>query len=230
MALGLCIFIGLQTAPASAQGGAEPGDPMRIVILVDNSQALIDEMPLVRRGLRQFLNSLPQNHELMLVTTGGQMNIRVQPTRDYLDVLQAANEIQVNQSSGNALLATVEEIYERYLRGVERRYLVLVIISNDGADMSQRVTNERMNAMLQQVPKSGVRVNALLMNPTWSQRSIGSGLVRTFTLELIKRTDGAFESATAVTSAAKLKTLAGRIAQQYKELSPNKSPTPEFRR
>jgi len=35
------------------------------------------------------VDALPPNHELMLVTTGGQMNIRVQPTRDYLEVQQA---------------------------------------------------------------------------------------------------------------------------------------------
>lgn len=203
---------------------------MRIVILVDNSQSLIDDLPLVRRGLQQFLSSLPPNHELMLVTSGGQMNIRVQPTRDYLDVVQSANAIQVMRSSGNALIGSVEEVYERYLRGTERRYPVLVIVANDGPDMSQRVTKKGLNTLLQQLPESGVRVNALLLNPTGYRGVVGSDLVRSFTLELIKRTGGAFESASPVTAAARLKTLAGRIAQQYKQLSPEKVPTAEFRR
>ena len=104
VAAALGLFIVLHTTPVAVQGGAEPGDPMRIVILVDNSQVqFIDPLPFVRRGLQQFLNALTPNHELMLVTTGSQMNIRVEPTRDYLDVLQSANAIQVMRSSGNAM-------------------------------------------------------------------------------------------------------------------------------
>ena len=232
---GLAFFVPLQTSLVTTQGGAEPGDPMRIALLVDNSQApgderrFIDPMPFVRRGLQQFLNALPPNHELMLVTTGGQMNIRVEPTRDYLAVMQSANAIQVMRSSGNALIDSVEEIYERYLRGVERRYPMLVIVATDGPDMSQRITNVRVNALLQQLTKSRVRVNAVLLSPT-GYTGAGSDLVRSFTLEMIKRTEGAFEPATGVTAPAKLKTLAGRIAQQYKQLSPDRLPTPEFRK
>lgn len=228
-AVGLSIV--LHTAPAAVQGGAEPGDPMRIVILVDNSQVpFIDPLPFVRRGLQDFLNALPPNHELMLVATGGQMNIRVEPTRDYLAVMQSANSIQVMRSSGNALIASVQEIYERYLRGVERRYPMVVIVATDGPDMSQRVTNAGVNALLQQLTRSGVRVNAVLLSPTGTTGAIGFGLVHSFTVEMIKRTNGAFEQGTAVTAPAKLKTLAGHIARQYKQFSPEKAPTGEFRR
>jgi hypothetical protein len=226
----LGVFIALQIGHASAQGSAEPGDPMRIVILVDNSQVLLNDLPLVRRGLQQFVNSLPPNDELMLVASGGQMNIRVKPTRDYLDVVESANAIQVMRSSGNALISSVEEIYDRYLRGVERRYPMLVVIAHNGPDMSQRVTKEGVNTLLQQLTASGVRVNALLLNPTANTSMIGSDLVRSFTLEMIKRTDGAFESASPATAAAKLKILAGRIAQQYRQVSPTKAPAKEFRR
>jgi hypothetical protein len=224
------VCVTLHSAVAGAQTGAEPGDPMRIVILVDNSQVLLNDLPLVRRGLQQFVNSLPPNHELMLVATGGQMNIRVKPTRDYLDVVESANAIQVMRSSGNALISSVQEIYDRYLRGVERRYPMLVVIAHNGPDMSQRVTKEGVNTLLQQLTASGVRVNALLLNPTANTSMIGSDLVRSFTVEMIKRTDGAFESASPATAATKLKSLASRIAQQYRQLSPNKMPTGEFRR
>ena len=235
LAVVLTLLVGFQASPVLTQGGAEPGDPMRVAILVDNSQApgderrFIDPLPFIRRGLQQFLNALPPNHELMLVTTGGQMNIRVEPTRDYLAVMQSANAIQVMRTSGNALIGSVEEIYERYLRGVERRHPVLVIVASDGPDMSPRITNVRVNALLQQLTKSRVRVNAVLLSTTGAMGA-GSDLVRSFTLEMVKRTDGAFESASGGTAPAKLKTLAGRISQQYKELSPDKLPTPEFRK
>jgi hypothetical protein len=229
IAAGLTLVLGI-TTPVQAQGGAEPGDPMRIVIVVDNSQTVLDPLPFVRRGLQQFLNALPPNHELMLVTTGGQMNVRVHATRDYLDVMKSANAINLMRSSGNALIGSVEEIYARYLRGVERRYPMIVVVATDGPDLSQRVTNESANALLAGLKRSGVLVNAVLLTPTGWTGVTGSSQVRSFTLEMVERSGGAFESATPPTLPAKLKTLAGRIAQQYKQLSPDKSPAAEFRK
>jgi hypothetical protein len=226
----LCVSLALAAAPAAAQPSAEPGDPMRIAILVDNSTSVADELPLVRRGLQQFFSSLPPNHELMLVATGGQMNIRVQPTRDYLTVAESAGALQPMRFAGNALIASVQEVYERYLRKVERRYPMLVIVANAGPDMSQGLTRENVNTLLRQLTASHVRVNALLLNPAGDRGMLGSDLVRSFTVEMIKRTDGALETASPVTSPAKLKALAGRIAQQYTQISPGKAPSPEFRR
>jgi hypothetical protein len=212
-------------AVVAAQEGAQPGDPMRIAILVDNSQTFSDDMPQIRRALQQFVNALPANHELMLVTTGGQMNIRVPPTRDYLEVQQAIGEINRMMSSGNAMIGSVQEIFDRYLRTVERRYPMLVILSGDGNDTSQRVTEKTVNELLSGLTKTGVLVNAVMLS------SSGASVVRSVTLEMIKRTGGAYESATIATAlAGRMKVMAGRIDQQYKKVSPGKAPTEDFRR
>ena len=210
---------------AAAQEGAQPGDPMRIVIMVDNSQTPLEPLPQIRRGLQQFLGALPPNHELMLVTTGGTMNIRMQPTRDYLEVHEAVGEINFMRSSGNALIGSVQEVYERYLRTVERRFPMIFIVSTDGVDFSQRVTDKSVNEMLQGLTKSGVLVNAVLLTST------GTSLIRNITLEMIKRTGGAYESATIATALpGRMKVMAGRIAEQYKQVSPDKAPAQEFKR
>ena len=212
-------------AYAAAQEGAQAGDPMRIVVMVDNSQTPLEPLPQIRRGLQQFVNALPPNHELMLVTTGGTMNIRVQPTRDYLEVHEAIGEINFMRSTGNALIGSIQEVYDRYLRTVERRFPMIVIVSTDGADFSQRVTDKTVNEMLQGLTRSGVLVNAVLLTST------GTSLIRNVTLEMIKRTGGAYESATIATALpARMKVMAGRIAQQYKQVSPDKAPVEEFKR
>ncbi len=212
-------------APVAAQEGAQPGDPMRIAILVDNSQNPLEPLPQIRRGLQQFVSELPPHHELMLVTTGGQMNVRVQPTRDYLEIQEAIGEINFMRSGGNALIGSVHEVYDRYLRAVERRFPMIVIMSTDGQDMSQRVTDKSVNEMLQGLTKTGVLVNAVLLTST------GTSLIRNITLEMIKRTGGAYESATIATALpARLKVMGGRIAQQYKQVSPEKNPTEPLRK
>lgn len=218
-------FASTWPSPAGAQPAAEPGDPLRIAIVVDNSHTLLDHTPQMRRGLQQFVNALPPNHELMLVTTGGQMNIRVHPTRDYLEILEAISEINRQREGGNAMIGAVQEIYDRFMRTVERRYPMFVILTGDGNDTSSGITNRSVNAMLNGLTKTGVIVNAVMLS------SSGVGLVRNFVLEMIERTGGSQESVLSATALpARLKIIAGRVAGQYKKLSPDKVPTAEFRR
>jgi hypothetical protein len=210
---------------AAGQEGGQAGDPMRIAILVDNSATSSDALPQIRRGLQQLVNALPPNHELMLVTTGGQMTIRVQPTRDYMEIQEAVGEINRMPSGGNAMIGSVQEIYERYLRTVERRYPMLVIVTADAFDSSQRVTDKSVNEMLNGLTKTGVLVNAVLLTST------GTSLIRSVTLEMIKRTRGAYESATIATALpGRMKVMAGRIGQQYKQVSPDRAPIEPSRR
>jgi hypothetical protein len=213
------------SAGAAAQQGAQPGDPMRIAIMVDNSDAFVDEIPQIRRALQQFVNALPPNHELMLVTTGGQMNIRVQPTRDYLEIQEGIQEITRMRSSGNAMVGSVQEIYERYLRTAERRYPMVVILTRDGNDTSQRITDKGVNELLNGLTKTGVLVNGVLLS------SSGVSLVRSIVLEMVKRTGGSHESVVVATAlSGRMKIMAGRIAQHYKQVSPERAPAEEFKR
>lgn len=202
-------------APAIAAGqeGTQAGDQMRIIILVDNNQTPLEPMPQIRRALQQF------------VTTGGQMNIRVQPTRDSLEVQEAIGEINMVRTSGNALVGSVQEVYDRYLRTVERRFPMIVIVSTDGPDYSQRVTAKSANALQSGLSKTGVLVNAVLLTST------GTSLIRNIPLEMIKRTGGAYESATIANALpARMKVMGGRIAQQYQQVSPDKMPVDPRRR
>jgi hypothetical protein len=225
LALAAFAFACAAPADAAAQEGAQPGDPMRIAIVVDNSQTFVDDTPQIRRALQQFVNALPPNHELMLVTTGGVMNIRVHPTRDYLEILEAVREITRMRQAGNAMVGSVQEIYERYLRTAERRYPMVVILTGDGNDTSQRITDKGVNELLNGLRKTGVLVNAVMLT------SSGVGLVRSIVLEMVKRTGGAHESVVIATAlAGRMKVMAGRVAQQYKQVSPDRAPMEEFKR
>ena len=213
----LLVFASPDTS--AAQDSREPGDPLRMAIIVDNSEAVRDDLPQMRRALQQFLDALPPNHELMLVTTGGQMNIRVPPTRDYLEILEGITEIHRQTLGGNAMIGTIEEIYDRYLRTVERRYPMMVILTSDANDVSQRITQRSLNALLQGLTRTGVIVNAVFLT------SSGVGLVRNVVLEFVKRTGGAHESVVISTALpGRMKILASRVAEQYRKLSPGRNP------
>ena len=113
IALATLAFALAASTDVAAQQGGQPGDPMRIVILVDNSQTSFHALPAIRRGLQQLVNGLPPNHELMLVTTGGHMSIRVPPTRDYLDIQEAIGEINfMHRREATRMIGSVQEVYE----------------------------------------------------------------------------------------------------------------------
>jgi hypothetical protein len=212
-AVALCLLAIPSGLRAGVPSGATASDPMRIAILVDNSQATSDYLPQIRRALQDLVKTLPQGHELMLVTTGGPMNIRVKPTNDYLEIQEAAGEIFVARGGGNTLIGSVQEIYERYFRTVEKRWPVIIILSTDGPDLSQRVTNKTVNELLQGLKQKDVRVNATMLT------SSADSLVRSVTLAMIEQTGGFYESATIATALpGRMKALAGRIGKQYKDL------------
>ena len=115
------------------------------------------------------------------------------------------------------------EVYP--LQRIRRRAIQHRIVSTDGQDMSQRVSDKSVNEMLQGLTRTGVMVNAILLTST------GTSLIRNVTLEMLKRTGGASESATVATALrARMKVMAGTIAQQYDKVSPGKVPTAEFKR
>jgi hypothetical protein len=214
VALAVTMFAA-RPAAAQSRSGATPSDPMRIAIVVDNSQMTSDYMPHIRRALQELVKAFPPGHELMLVTTGGQMNIRVQPTTDYLEIQEAAGEIFVARGGGNALLGSLQEIYDRFFRTLEKRWPVIVILSTDGPDLSQRATTKTVNELLRGLKAKDVRVNATMLT------SSGDSLVRSVTLAMIEQTGGFYEGATIATALpGRMKSLGQKISKQYKDLQP----------
>ena len=55
-------------APSAQRG---PGGPMRIILLVDSSAAVSSMIPQFRAGLADFLDELPGDPQIAIVTTGG---------------------------------------------------------------------------------------------------------------------------------------------------------------
>ena len=66
--------------------------PMRIALLVDTSDGTANAITQIRNGLTAFLEALPADAEVMVVSTGRQVRVRLQPTSDRkkaLDLVKA---------------------------------------------------------------------------------------------------------------------------------------------
>src|SRR5437899_2749070 len=67
--------------------------PMRIAIFVDTSDGTANAINQIRAGLVAFLGALPSDAEVMFVSTGRQVRVRVQPTADRKKLLDFANSL-----------------------------------------------------------------------------------------------------------------------------------------
>src|SRR6185503_19593915 len=92
----------------SADAQWRPGGQQRIVLLVDSSSAVAPMLTSFRAGLREFLDTLPGEPEIAIITTGGQFRNRVGPTTDR-EKLQAAVGSFASDGGANSFLDTLIE-------------------------------------------------------------------------------------------------------------------------
>src|SRR5262249_38308483 len=102
--------------------------PMRVGLLVDTSDAAAPAITQVRPGLLQFLDTLPPEHEVMLISVGRQLRVRVQPTLDRKKLKDAAGGL-FGDGGGTALMDSLLEADDRFLKKAEDRWPVFVILT-----------------------------------------------------------------------------------------------------
>jgi Mg-chelatase subunit ChlD len=128
--------------PAAAQ---QPAAPVRIAILVDTSAGTSSSLHLIKSAVASFAESLPDGPEVMLVSTGRRMQVRVPPTTDRKKVAQSANGLSAD-GGPTPLMEGVLEVDERFMRkGVRPVY---VLVTSDGSESSAQGTSEKFNAWL----------------------------------------------------------------------------------
>src|SRR6478735_1248760 len=83
-------------------------DPIRVVLLVDSSTNMSTMITNFRAGLTAFLEAIPDDVEVALISTGGQLRVRVPPTTDRQRLLEAAGRF-ASDGGANSLLDTLLE-------------------------------------------------------------------------------------------------------------------------
>ena len=72
----LCIFVLCLATAVRAGQVVVSTKPLRIVLLVDSSSEVGALINPFRAGLKAFLEGAPEDAEIALITTGGQIRIR----------------------------------------------------------------------------------------------------------------------------------------------------------
>ena len=195
---------------------AEPGtQPMKIALLADNSEMLnrASALTSLRRGLDEFLTSLPEQHEVALATIGANIGWRVDFTTDRDELKASAAEIFVNRGGGPILLDGIKETWERRFED-EESWPIFVVVVTDGPESSSNMNQNEYAELVNELISNGVTVHIMVLSTR------GGSVVTDYAINLTDNTGGLYEVFGAGTRlATALPELATRLGTHYDDVS-----------
>ena len=189
--------------------------PMRIALMVDTSEATEGALNDIRAGLLAFLDALPPEDEVLLVTTGRQVRVRAQPTTDRVKLKKEAGGL-FSDGGGTVLMDGLLEIDDRFLRKAEDRWPVFVILTSDGTEISAGAHEKEFSNWSMGLATRGVSAHALVLKIGKK----GSAIPEIFAENVTQNTGGRYDVINTTTSIPeKLKTLATQLGADQRRMS-----------
>lgn len=199
----LCLVV-LALLPVSAQW--RPGGMMRIVLLVDSSSATASMITPMRAALHNFIDDLPGEAEIVFITTGSQIRIRVQPTTDRKKLHEAAS-LFAPDGGANAFVDTLLEADQRFLKPADDRRSVFVILSTDNGTNIAEQRLDAYNRFAREFAARGGRAHGVVV------RGMNSGVNSIVTEHITQLTGGYYNVINVASGIPKaMKTLTEYVA------------------
>jgi hypothetical protein len=142
-----------------------PPGAIRIVLLVDSSQAMASMLTHFRAALHAFLDALHGDPEIAFISTGGQIRIRTQPTSDR-DVLRKAISIFSSDGGGNSFIDTMVEADRRFLKVAPDKRPVFVMLMTDNGAYRGEPRLDEYNRFMNQFVDRGGRAHGVIVGNT----------------------------------------------------------------
>jgi hypothetical protein len=139
--------------------------PMRIALIVDTSSGGRYQLIDLRPALDRFIDAVPLPHEMLLVTTGHQVSVRVQPTADRKKLRDSAAGIFPDTTgSATLLMDALREVEDRFMKKATDRSPVFVIVTGDGPESSQASDQRVVNEFTQALADRDHQVHAIILS------------------------------------------------------------------
>jgi hypothetical protein len=186
--------------------------PMRIVLLVDSSSAMSQMLNHFRAGVNVFLDTLPPEHEVVFISTGGQIRIRAQPTADRAALKTAAGRFS-SDGGPNSFIETLLEADRRFLRPVTQ-WPVFVLVTTDNGDSRAAANINEFNAFVDSFRQRGGSAHGIVIKGT------NSAQIADIAENLIQNTGGihnVVNQSTAIEPG--LKAIAERLAADHAKMA-----------
>jgi hypothetical protein len=187
---------------------ARANDPMRLVLLVDNAEVMHSSLDDLRKAVQSFVDGIPPEHEIALITIGDTPVVREGPTLDHAKLRNTAQKMFTGGST--ILISAVTEMYNRFLKDVEGRWPMFVIITSDGPEDSGRFDPAKFTAMMQEMQMKDVVTHAVVVS------TMGRGIEMQVATALTQATGGHYDSIVASNALPQiLASLAAGIAAEF---------------
>jgi len=188
-------------------------DPMRIALFLDTSDAASSALNHMRAGALAFLDALPPEDEVLLVTTGRQARVRVQPTTDRKKLKETAGGL-FTDGAGTVLMDGLLEIDARFFKPADDRWPVYVIFTSDGTESSAGAREKEFNKWQLAIGARGVTVHALVFKVSKS-----GGMPEVVANNLTLNTGGRYDVMNTTNALPdKMKALAERLALDHRRM------------
>lgn len=182
-------------------------DPIRVVLLVDSSTSMNTMLTEFRSGITTFLDNVPDDVEVALISTGGQLRIRVPPTTDRQRLRQAAASF-ASDGGANSFLDTLLESDQRLLKPARDRRPVIVAITTDQPSRGEPNIDQYNSFMRDFVRRRGHAHGVVI-------RGGQMGLASEILDNLTRNTEGLYDVLSVGNSlAARMKEIAEQVAAE----------------
>jgi hypothetical protein len=180
---------GTACAVTGLQSGTEP---MKVALLVDNSEASGNALLALRDGLESFLDVLPAKHEVGLFTIAGQVRRLEDFTTDREALVKRALAIFAQRGSSTVLRDGLVETWKRRFKD-DDVWPVFVVVTTDGSEGST-VRDKPFNEFVGQLRARSATVHTVMFS------SRNGGVQTNVALFLKENTGGSFETIAASTA------------------------------
>jgi hypothetical protein len=189
-------------------------DPMRIALMLDTSDAAAPALTHMRAGAIAFLDALPPEDEVILITTGRQARVRVPPTTDRKKLKDAAAGL-FTDGAGTVLMDGLLEIDDRFFKKADDRWPVFVVFTSDGTEASAGAREKEFLKWASTIDKRGVSTHAFVY-----KTPKGSGMPEIVVENLTQNSGGHYDVMNTTTALPeKMKALGEQLALDHRNMS-----------
>lgn len=184
-------------------------DPLRVVLLVDSSTNMATMLTEFRAGLHSFIDTVPEDVEIAIISTGGQLRIRVPPTLDRQRLHDAASRFS-SDGGANSFLDTLIESDQRFLKAAADRRGAFAIVTTDPPAIGDPPLY-RYNRFVEDFLRRRGRAHAVVIRNATQNTGMASAILENLT----SNTDGIFTvMAVANSLATRMKEMGEQVAAQ----------------
>lgn len=182
--------------------------PMKVALLVDNSDAAAQSLNPLRDGLSAFLDALPPEHEVGLFTIAGQVRRRVDFTTDREELKERATSLFVDRNTGVIYIDGLVETWERRFDD-DDAWPVFVALVYDGAEGSRSVQQDEFNEFAFELQMRAATVHAVLVSTR------GGNVQTEVSTFLTRNTGGTYRALAAPTALPNVFTELGTLMGEH---------------